>query len=166
MNHATRRARAFGPFVGISIAIAVVVLALSAGGCARGPRDAAPAAAAAPAWNGPAEPRLSNVFQSGLDPRFTPDRDVIVTLVELPPGAALDRHWHPGEEFHYYLEGDVTIEIEGRPAYAGRPGTVGHVPLRALHTATAGDRGARILVFRVHDAGQPVRFSPDQPRPE
>jgi quercetin dioxygenase-like cupin family protein len=33
------------------------------------------------------------------------DMDVIVTVVEVPPGETLARHIHPGEEAVYVLEG-------------------------------------------------------------
>ena len=38
------------------------------------------------------------------------DMDVIVTVIEVPPGESLARHIHPGEEVVYVLEG-ATIEL-------------------------------------------------------
>lgn len=32
------------------------------------------------------------------------------------------------------------------------------VPLKQVHTAVTGDEGATILVFRVHEQGQPERI--------
>ena len=93
-----------------------------------------------------------------LDKDFTPDREVKVDYIELPPNTVLERHWHPGEEFHYYLEGEVEIKIEGESSIKGVPGTVGHVPYKKPHLAIAGKSGARILVFRVHTKGEPWRF--------
>lgn len=105
-----------------------------------------------------AKSKVTNLLQSSLSDEFTPGREVLVDLVEIPPNSQLDRHWHPGEEFHYYLEGDPEITIEGigltRPAL----GTVGHVPFETLHSAGAGKTGARILVFRVHTKGKPWRY--------
>lgn len=105
----------------------------------------------------PTEAQMTNLLQQALDPEFIADREVIVTLVEIPPHTTLDRHWHPGEEFHYYLEGEVEIAIDGQPSIHGTPGTVGHVPLHAVHTAMTREKGARVIVFRVHTAGEPVR---------
>jgi quercetin dioxygenase-like cupin family protein len=105
-----------------------------------------------------AKANVQNLLQQALDPEFTTGREVLVDLVEIPPNGVLERHWHPGEEFHYYLEGDARIEIDGRPAVEGQPGTVGHVPFRAKHRATAGPQGAKVLVFRVHTQGQPWRY--------
>ena len=101
---------------------------------------------------------VQNLLQRALDPEFTAGREVLVDLVEIPPNGTLERHWHPGEEFHYYLEGDAQIEIDGQPTVQGKPGTVGHVPFRARHRAMAGPQGAKVLVFRVHTQGQPWRY--------
>jgi hypothetical protein len=76
----------------------------------------------------------------------------------IPPNQKLDWHWHPGEEFHYYLEGNPVIERVDAPPIIGKPGTVGHVAFKQRHRATAGDEGATILVFRVHTKGEPWRF--------
>ena len=104
------------------------------------------------------ELKLENLLRMSLDDDFIPDREIVVSYVEIPPNVTMDRHWHPGEEFHYYLEGEVTIVIDGERSIIGTPGTVGHVPFKRMHTAITGDQGARILVFRVHTAGMPVRY--------
>lgn len=102
--------------------------------------------------------KLDNVLRQALDDRFTAGREIIVTYVEIPPNVTMERHWHPGEEFHYYLDGEVEIAIDGAPSIIGRPGVVGHVPFRVMHTAITRDKGARFVVFRVHTLGEPVRY--------
>ena len=106
----------------------------------------------------PTELKLENLMRQALADEFTPGREVVVSYVEIPPNMTMDRHSQPGEEFRYYLEGEVEIAIDGRPSITGTPGTVGHVPFRAMHTAITGEKGARILVFRLHTAGEPVRI--------
>ena len=106
----------------------------------------------------PTELKLENLLQQALADEFAPGREIIVSLVEIPPNMTMDRHWHPGEEFHYYLEGEVEIVIDGETSIIGTPGTVGHVPFKKMHTAITGDKGAKILVFRVHSEGKPVRY--------
>ena len=105
--------------------------------------------------------RLENLMEMPLAEDFTPGREVVVSYVEIPPNTTMEWHRHPGEEFHYYLEGEVTIEIEGHEDIRGTPGTVGHVAYMAKHTAVTGDVGARAVVFRVHTAGEPVRYLED-----
>ena len=106
----------------------------------------------------PTELKMENIFQQALADEFTPEREVVVSYVEIPPNTTMERHWHPGEEFHYYLEGRVEIAIDGEPSIFGTPGAVGHVPYKKMHTAITGKEGARIVVFRVHTKGEPVRY--------
>ncbi len=108
-----------------------------------------------------AKSRVTNLLHEPLGERFTPGREVLVDLVEIPPDTSLDRHWHPGEEFHYYLDGEPEILIEGKGVTHPKPGTVGHVPYQTPHRAGAGKAGARILVFRVHTTGKPWRYLED-----
>jgi len=63
---------------------------------------------------GQAKSRVTNLLHDSLSEEFISGREVLVDLVEIPPNATLDRHWHPGEEFHYYLEGEPEIEIDGK----------------------------------------------------
>lgn len=110
------------------------------------------------ASNPTAKPNVKTLMQMPLADAFTPGREVQVDLVQIPPNTTLDRHWHPGEEFHYYLEGEVEIRIDGAPSIIGTAGGVGHVPFKKWHVAVAGSKGAKILVFRVHTKGEPWRY--------
>lgn len=110
-----------------------------------------------------ASSKVTNLLTASLAPEFTPDREILVDLVEIPPHQKLDWHRHPGEEFHYYLEGNPRIELRGAPPIEGKPGTVGHVAFQQVHQATAGDQGAKVLVFRVHTKGQPWRYLESAP---
>jgi quercetin dioxygenase-like cupin family protein len=114
----------------------------------------------------PTELRLENLLQQSLAEEFTPGREIVVSYVEIPPNMTMDRHWHPGEEFHYYLEGEAEVSIDGEPSIIGTPGTVGHIPYKKMHTATAGEKGAKAIVFRVHTEGQPVRYLENGGTPE
>jgi quercetin dioxygenase-like cupin family protein len=102
--------------------------------------------------------KVTNLLTQALSAEFTADREILIDLVEIPPNQKLDWHWHPGEEFHYYLEGDPVIERRDAAPIVGKPGTVGHIAFKQRHQATAGERGAKILVFRVHTKGAPWRY--------
>jgi quercetin dioxygenase-like cupin family protein len=106
----------------------------------------------------PAVPKIENLFQVALDEDFTPDREVIVSMVEVPPNTTMERHWHPGEEFHYCLEGETELQIDGQASVMETPGKVSHVPYKKLHTVVTKEKGVKLLVFRVHKKGEPVRF--------
>ena len=116
-----------------------------------------------PALSGSAGSKVTNLLTAALSTEFTPGREVLIDLVEIPPNQKLDWHWHPGEEFHYYLEGNPIIERVDAPPIIGKPGTVGHVAFKQRHQATAGEKGARILVFRVHTKGEPWRYLEEKP---
>ena len=122
--------------------------------------------AAVPVLSQSAGSKVTNLLTVALSPDFTPDRDVLIDLVEIPPNQKLDWHWHAGEEFHYYLEGNPVIERRDAPPIVGTPGTIGHVAFKQRHQASAGDKGAKILVFRVHTKGAPWRYLDETPARE
>jgi len=83
--------------------------------------------------------------------------DVIVSRVTMPPNTSLPKHWHPGEEFAYVLEGSSILRRDGMADQTAGPGDVVHIPMQQVHTAVTTDEGATILVFRVHEHGKPER---------
>lgn len=83
--------------------------------------------------------------------------EVIVSKVHIPANTSLRKHWHPGEEFVYILEGSVTLWQEGKDNITGKKGEVIKIPLKQIHTGITGDEGADVLVFRVHEKGKPER---------
>jgi quercetin dioxygenase-like cupin family protein len=124
----------------------LLVLAGAVAGC-QAPQSSEP----------PREVKIKNLLTRELDRHLAPDREVIVSFVELPPNTTLPRHWHPGEEFYYCIEGEVTGELEGKRTAVAKPGDAGHIPFKIVHTGISGANGARLLVFRVHEKGQPHR---------
>lgn len=89
------------------------------------------------------------------------DLEVVVSLVEVPPGVRLPAHTHPGEEFAYVMDGEITLWMEGEGERLVKAGEAGKVPLAKVHTIHTGDVGAKLLVFRVHQLGQPERILVD-----
>ncbi|MCH2133710.1 MAG: cupin domain-containing protein [Phycisphaerales bacterium] len=95
--------------------------------------------------------------QQALAEQIAPGREAVVTSVESPPNMTGKWHWHPSETFHYYLAGRVEIEFRDGSKIVGVPGRVNHVPYGAWHRATTGEEGVRLIIFRVHQTGEPVR---------
>ena len=85
--------------------------------------------------------------------------EVVVSRVVIPPNTTLPKHWHPGEEFAYVLEGSGILWQKGKSDVVLKKGDVIKVPLKQIHTAKALEEGATILVFRVHEKGKPVRVN-------
>jgi quercetin dioxygenase-like cupin family protein len=83
--------------------------------------------------------------------------EVVVSITTVAPHTTLPKHWHPGEEFAYVLEGTLILWQEGKADEIYRKGDVGKVPLRQVHTISTKEEGATVLVFRVHELGQPGR---------
>ena len=83
--------------------------------------------------------------------------EFVVSRVQIPPNMTLPKHWHPGEEFVYVVSGRVTLWQEGKDELVFVEGEAGKVPLKQVHTAITGDEGADLVVFRVHEKGQPER---------
>ncbi|MDH3891881.1 MAG: cupin domain-containing protein [candidate division Zixibacteria bacterium] len=107
------------------------------------------------------KPEIRKLLHNQLSKQLADSCDAIIDYVKMPANTTLQWHRHPGEAFHYYLEGQVTIEIEGNESIQGTPGTVGHVPYRALHRAITGESGATVIVFRVHHEDEPIQYTDD-----
>ena len=131
----------------------ILILTLSA---ALAVAFATPIAAQDEAPEGKPGLKLENLLHAVLE--GVEGTEVIVSRVTLPPHSSLPKHWHPGEEFAYVLEGSVTLWQKGEEDLVGKAGDVMKVPLEKVHTAVTNDEGATILVFRIHEQGQPERF--------
>ena len=64
-----------------------------------------------------------------------PGHQVIQVRVELDPGVTFGKHWHPGEEIVYVLEGSLEYQLEGKPPVTLQAGDVLFVPARTIHAA-------------------------------
>ena len=86
-----------------------------------------------------------------------PGREVIQARVELDPGVAFGRHWHPGDEIIYVLEGSLEYEVEGKPPTTLRAGDVLFIPARTIHAAKNVGRGnGAELATYVVEKGKPL----------
>jgi len=101
--------------------------------------------------------KVDNIMTSQLE--SVEGTEVVVSHVKIPPNTTLPKHWHPGEEFIYVLEGSAVLWQKDKPDTTLKKGDVFKVPLKQIHTAVTGEEGATILVFRVHEMGQPVRVN-------
>ena len=83
--------------------------------------------------------------------------EVVASHVTIPAHTALPKHWHPGEEFAYILEGSLVLWQQDKADVIYKKGDAVKVPLKQIHTVVTKEEGATILVFRVHELGQPER---------
>ena len=86
-----------------------------------------------------------------------PGREVIQNRVEIDPDAPAIRHWHPGEEIIYVLEGSLEYEIDGQSPLTVHAGDALTVPAEAVHSVrNVGDGNAAELATYVVEKGKPL----------
>jgi quercetin dioxygenase-like cupin family protein len=86
-----------------------------------------------------------------------PEREGVMALVELPPGASEGRHTHPAEVFAFVLEGSISLENEGSPTVTLKAGDVFHIVPGKVHQATNnGTVTAKLAVVFVAEKGKPL----------
>lgn len=84
--------------------------------------------------------------------------EVIISDVVIPPNATVPRHYHPGEEFLYIIDGSAVHVEEGKDPFILGAGDAYAIPPRAIHAPRGGPEGARAIVFRVHVEGADERI--------
>ena len=89
---------------------------------------------------------------------LAPDVEVIVSYVEIPKNTTLPAHYHPGEEFVYTLKGSGELTLEGETKTIVKAGDLVKIPLRHIHSFSTIDQDVTVIVFRVHEKGQPERI--------
>ena len=85
-------------------------------------------------------------------------KEVIVSRVSFPPRIELPWHWHPGEEFFYVIEGSVTLKRRGQPDVVTVRGDSQKIAPGVIHSGESGQKGAELVIFRVHASGEPERY--------
>jgi quercetin dioxygenase-like cupin family protein len=86
-----------------------------------------------------------------------PGREVIQVRVELAPGVAFGKHWHPGEEIIYMIEGSLQYQIEDKPPVTLKAGEVLFVPARTVHAArNVGNVPGAELATYIVEKGKPL----------
>ena len=85
-------------------------------------------------------------------------KEGVVALVELAPGAVAGKHYHPGNEVNYVLEGSGILEIEGQAPITLQAGTTSYIPAGDVHNvrSTSATDPLKLLVFWVAEKGQPI----------
>jgi quercetin dioxygenase-like cupin family protein len=85
-------------------------------------------------------------------------REVIMYRAEAMPGGVAGRHYHPGPELVYVLEGALVLEPDGMPPMTLKAGDSAHMPAKHIHNAKNASATApvKVLVFLVGEKGQPL----------
>ena len=87
-----------------------------------------------------------------------PGREVVQQMVELQPGTVVGKHTHPGEEVSVVLEGELRLEVAGKPAVTIKAGQAFTVPSGVVHSAaSAGRVPTKLLATYIVEKGKPLR---------
>ena len=86
-----------------------------------------------------------------------PGREVVQAIVDIDPGVTSPKHWHPGEEIIYVLEGSLEYQVEGKPPVTLKAGEVLFIPTGTVHAAknVGSGRGAELATYVV-EKGKPL----------
>ena len=85
-------------------------------------------------------------------------KELNMWISELAPGAASGRHYHPGDEALYVLEGAVTLEYDDKPAVTVKAGESAYNAPTLVHNAknASTTTPVKIVTFMVSEKGQPL----------
>jgi quercetin dioxygenase-like cupin family protein len=87
----------------------------------------------------------------------TAGHEAVMTRGEFNAAAGTPKHTHPGEEVAYVLEGQVTVEVEGKPPVLLKAGDVFFVPAGTVHAAkNTGTTPAKVLSTYIVEKGKPL----------
>jgi len=88
----------------------------------------------------------------------TEGQEGVMWLIEIAPGAATGKHYHPGHEFVYVLEGAGRTEMEGKPPATLRAGEALYLPPGQVHstTNTSATVPAKALVVYIGEKDRPL----------
>lgn len=87
-----------------------------------------------------------------------PGREVVMSTVEIPPGASSPSHRHYAQVFVYVLEGRVIMQVKGGPRVTLGPGQTFYESPTDIHTFSANaskTQPAKILAILIKDKGKP-----------
>ena len=63
----------------------------------------------------------------------TPNHEAVQVRNEFEPGGMVGKHTHPGEEIGYIQQGELTVEVDGKPAQTLKAGEVFFIPAGTVH---------------------------------
>jgi quercetin dioxygenase-like cupin family protein len=94
-----------------------------------------------------------------------PTKEVTMFVADYKPGASTGKHYHPGQEFIYVVEGNGTIQEVGKPAVDLKPGVSIYFksdPKKPSYVHeginTSKTQGMKLLVVLITEKGQPLAY--------
>lgn len=117
------------------------------------------------AGNSKAQEGLTRTVLMKKDLEADPKKEVTVFIAEYKPGAKSGKHYHPGQEFIYVLEGQGVMEEVGKPPVEMKPGVLLYFQSDPsnpayVHEATNSSKtaGMKLVVTLITEKGQPLAY--------
>lgn len=94
-----------------------------------------------------------------------PKKEVTMFIADYKPGARTGKHYHPGQEFIYVIEGHGSMQEVGKPPVEMKPGV--SIYFRSDPTKPAyvheglnvsNTDGMKLLVVLITEKGQPLAY--------
>ncbi len=84
-------------------------------------------------------------------------KEARVILSEFAPGASVGKHYHPGHEIGYLIEGTGVLEVEGKPPVPVNSGEAFYQPPKQVHNFRnpSTTNPNKLLLFFIPEKGQP-----------
>ena len=85
-------------------------------------------------------------------------KEAVILLSEVVPSGVSPKHYHPGHQFGYILEGSMIMEVEGKPPVTYKPGDTFYEEPKGVHFAknVSATVPVKVLNFSIADKGQPL----------
>ena len=96
-----------------------------------------------------------------VDVADAPGFQIVMGLITRAGESTGAKHYHPGGEFGFVLEGAVGLTTESEPSVTLEAGTSFYQPPGEWHIVDTGTEGAKTVVFRVLKKGQPMIVAVD-----
>jgi quercetin dioxygenase-like cupin family protein len=88
-----------------------------------------------------------------------PGKEVVVSVVEVPPGAGSKPHRHDAQVFVYVLEGHMVMQVKGGQQQTLGPGQMFYENPSDVHIVSSNaskSEPAKFLAFVIKDKSKPV----------
>ena len=104
------------------------------------------------------QPAVTRTILQQKDLEGVAGREVIMYRADVGRAGIAGRHYHPGPELFYVLEGSLTLELEGQPPVTVKAGESSHIPAGHIHNVrnASNVESAKVIIFMVGEKGQPL----------
>ncbi|MGH8218799.1 MAG: cupin domain-containing protein [Steroidobacteraceae bacterium] len=97
-----------------------------------------------------------------------PGKEVLMSVIEVPPGASSPPHRHYAQVFVYILQGTMIMQVKGGPRVTLGPGQTFYESPTDIHTVSANaskTEPAKFLAILIKDKNKPatVMMTPRKP---